>query len=57
MEPKSEQSCGQSKQGSEQKFVLDGCKITIRYSSQKNPRRISEMKSLLLSAQFPPEKV
>lgn len=57
MEPKSEQSCGQSKQGSEQKFVLDGCKITIRYSSQKNPHRISEMKSLLLSAQFPPEKV
>ena len=39
-----------------QVFYVDGCKVTVRYSGQKNPRRISEIKSLLLSAQFPDKK-
>ena len=39
-----------------QVLYVDGCKVTVRYSGQKNPRRISEIKSLLLSAKFPAKK-
>lgn len=54
---KSKQIYHQEKQGQEQKFVVDGCKVTVRYSGQKSPQRIGEMKSLLLSAQFSSKKV
>lgn len=54
---KSDQVYHQEKQGQEQKFVVDGCKVTVHYSGQKSPQRISEMKSLLLSAQFSSKKV
>ncbi len=39
-----------------QVLSVDGCKVTVRYGDQKNPRRISEIKSLLLSAQFSAKK-
>ena len=48
---KAEQTGGQP-----QVLYIDGCKVTVKYSSQKNPRHVSEIKSLLLSAQFPAKK-
>ena len=44
------------KVGMEQKFVIDGCKVTVRYGAGKNPSRMDEIKSLLLSAQLEVEK-
>ena len=57
MDTKTEQNRHQEGQYQEQKFVVDGCKVTVRYSGQSSPQRIKEMKSLLLSAQFPSKKV
>ncbi len=57
MDTKTEQNRHPEGQCQEQKIVVDGCRITVRYSGQSSPQRIKEMKSLLLSAQFTSKKV
>lgn len=39
----------------EQHFVIDGCKVTVRYNEENNPHCASEIKSLLLAARFLPK--
>ena len=39
----------------EQELVIDGCKVTVRYGTGKNPDRVDEIKFLLLTAQFKTE--
>lgn len=39
----------------EQELVIDGCKVTVRYGTGRNPNRMDEIKSLLLTAQFKTE--
>lgn len=46
---------GKSSTESEQHFMIDGCKVTVRYNEEDNPRCASEIRSLLLAARFPPE--
>ena len=41
--------------GTEQELVIDGCKVTVRYGTGKNPDRGDEIKSVLLAAQFKTE--
>ncbi len=41
--------------GTEQRLVIDGCKVTIRYGTERDPGRVDEIKSLLLAAQFKTE--
>lgn len=50
------QSRSQTGTGSEQHFIVDGCKVTVRYSEESDPRCAKEIKSLLLAAQFPDKK-
>lgn len=51
MKIKSKQICCHGEQGVEQKMIIEGHKVTLRYSGQRSPQRIEEMKALLLSAQ------
>ena len=39
----------------EQELIIDGCKVTVRYGTGRNPSRVNEIKSLLLAAQFKAE--
>ena len=39
----------------EQELFIDGCKVTVRYGTGRNPDWVDEIKSLLLAAQFKTE--
>lgn len=38
------QSRGQTGTGSEQHFIVDGCKVTVRYSEESDPRCAKDIK-------------
>lgn len=52
-DPKPSHSTAEAR--TEQELVIDGCKVTVRYGTGRNPNRVDEIKSLLLTAQFKTE--
>lgn len=39
-----------------QVFYIDGCKVTVRYSSKENPSAVKSIKGALLSCSTIPKK-
>ena len=35
--------------GQAQTIYVDGCKVTVRYTEQKNPNKVREIKDILLA--------
>ncbi len=55
MNADSKSSYAKAEARTEQELVIDGCKVTVRYGTGRNPSRVDEIKSLLLAAQFKTE--